>query len=45
MQKGKEKKGVNGSKDPEENLEKLKELRAKERKVSKANLRKKISLG
>ena len=45
MQKGKEKKGLNGSVNPKENLKKIEELKAKEKKVSKAKLRKKISLG
>lgn len=34
-----------GSVDPEENLKKLKELKAKQKKEAKAKLREKISLG
>lgn len=44
MQKEKDKK-INGSVDPEENLKKLKELKAKAKKEVKAKIRKKVSLG
>jgi hypothetical protein len=44
MQKEKEKQ-LDGSVDPEENLKKLKELKAKAKKEVKAKIRKKISLG
>jgi hypothetical protein len=45
MQKEKDKKELQGSIDPEENLKRLKELKAKQKKIAKAKLREKISLG
>jgi len=45
MQKEKDKKELQGSTDPKENLKRLKELKAKAKKVAKAKLREKLSLG
>jgi hypothetical protein len=45
MQKEKDKRELHGSTDPEENLKRLKKLKAKQKKIAQAKLREKISLG